>query len=105
MKKRQKKKLVGYLIVVAILLFGALIPSLGIEGLPTWDSVFTQVGLRGGETDGLPLRVHFLDIGQGDCTLLLSGDSAVMIDGANRGNDKTITAYLRNQGVKKLDYL
>jgi len=105
MTKPQKKKLIQLLAVAAILIIGSLIPSLGIPGVPGWDAIFTGAGLRGGETDSLPLRVHFIDVGQGDCTLIQSGEANVLIDGGERGNDKNVISYLRNQNVQQIDYL
>jgi len=105
MTKTQKKKLLPLLIAAAVLLVGSLLPSLGVPGIPGWDEIFTETGLRGGETDALPLRAHFIDVGQGDCTLIQSGELNVLVDGGDKGNDKKIIAYLRNQNVKRLDYL
>lgn len=33
-------------------------------------------------SDGSTLEVHYLDIGQGDCTLIRQGDHAMLIDAA-----------------------
>ncbi|MDR3345213.1 MAG: MBL fold metallo-hydrolase [Oscillospiraceae bacterium] len=105
MTKRQKKRLIPLLIIAAVLIVGSLLPSLGLPGVPGWDTLFTEAGLRSGETDKLPLRVHFIDVGQGDCTLIQSGEANVLIDGGKPGNDKKVTAYLKNHNVKQLDYL
>ncbi|MDR1410440.1 MAG: MBL fold metallo-hydrolase [Oscillospiraceae bacterium] len=105
MTKRQKKKLLPIIIAATVLVTGSLLPSLGLPGIPDWDTIFTETGLRGGETDDLPLQAHFIDIGQGDCTLIQSGGVNVLIDGAKPGNDKVINAYLKNHNVKQLDYL
>ncbi len=52
------------------------------------------------------LEVHFLDVGQGDSTLIRQGDHAMLID-AGRGEDKdTILNYLLNtEGITSLDYV
>jgi competence protein ComEC len=105
MTKRQKKRLVPLFAAMALLLAGILLPSLGIPGIPVWNEIFTGAKLRGGETDTLPLRAHFIDVGQGDCALIQSGTVNVLIDGGDRGNDKKIIAYLKNQNVSRLDYL
>jgi beta-lactamase superfamily II metal-dependent hydrolase len=105
MTKRQRKKLIPLLAVLALLLLGALLPSLKAGGIPGWDEIFGSAGLRSGSTDGYPLSVHFIDVGQGDCSLVKTQGAAVLIDGGEKGNDKAVVAYLKNQGVTQIDYL
>ncbi len=47
--------------------------------------------------------VHFLDVGQGDAALFVSGEQAVLIDASEGGAAEDILAYLAAQGVTKLD--
>lgn len=51
------------------------------------------------------LKVHYIDVGQGDCALVHVGDSAMLIDAGNRGDGPGIVNYIRSQGINKLDYL
>lgn len=46
--------------------------------------------------------VHFIDVGQGDSSLILSGDEAVLIDAGPTDAGKTVVDYLKSQGVKRL---
>lgn len=48
-------------------------------------------------------QVHVLDVGQGDSTLILCGDSAVLLDGGERDQGETVVSYLEAQGVDSLD--
>lgn len=59
------------------------------------------------ETDSLSgsLEVHFLDVGHGDSTLVLSGEHAMMIDCGDDTRGAGLEEYLRELGVTKLDYL
>lgn len=55
---------------------------------------------------GNELRVHFIDVGQGDSIFIQSPDGKTMlIDGGKRDSGKEVVDYLRAQGVKKLDYV
>lgn len=45
---------------------------------------------------------HFIDVGQGDSTLLVSGQQAVLIDAGTAASSDTILSYLKEQGVKEL---
>ena len=56
-------------------------------------------------SDGSTLEVHYLDIGQGDCTLIRQGDHAMLIDAGNNSKGTTVQAYLENQGIDHLDYV
>lgn len=51
------------------------------------------------------LKVHFLDVGQGDSALIHVGDKAMLIDAGNSKDGPNIVAYIQNQGISKLDYL
>ncbi|NLZ53145.1 MAG: MBL fold metallo-hydrolase, partial [Thermoanaerobacteraceae bacterium] len=51
------------------------------------------------------LKVHFLDVGQGDSILITTGSNAMLIDAGDRGYGSSVVSYLKKQGVKKLDYL
>ncbi len=45
---------------------------------------------------------HFIDVGQGDSTLLLSGGQAILIDAGTKESGGTIVRYLQELGVEKL---
>ena len=54
------------------------------------------------------MRIHFLDVGQGDCTLIELPDGKVaLIDGGNIKEDKaeTVLRYLNALKIKTIDYL
>ncbi|MBQ8199001.1 MAG: MBL fold metallo-hydrolase [Lachnospiraceae bacterium] len=51
------------------------------------------------------LQVHFIDVGQGDATLVISGEHAMLIDAGDDSKGTKVQLYLKNQGIEKLDYL
>ena len=51
------------------------------------------------------LEIHFLDVGQGDCSLILWKGQAMLIDSGEKEEAKTVLNYLKKQGVEKLDYI
>lgn len=51
------------------------------------------------------LEVHFIDVGQGDSTLILCGGEAMLIDAGNNDQGTKIQNYLTKQGVTKLKYM
>lgn len=54
---------------------------------------------------GNRLEVHFIDVGQGDCTLLLCGGHAMLIDAGEDSQGTKVQKYLLDQGVERLDYV
>lgn len=55
--------------------------------------------------DGSTLEVHFLDVGQGDATLIRCGDAAMLIDAGNNSWGDDVRDYLEYQGIEDLDYV
>ena len=55
-----------------------------------------------------PLQVHHIDVGQGDCTLIISPDNktTVLIDAGDEGcGSRFVLPYLRRVGVSHLSYV
>ncbi|MEG0261113.1 MAG: MBL fold metallo-hydrolase [Lysinibacillus sp.] len=53
---------------------------------------------------GDEMRVHFLDVGQGDSIFIESPNGQTMlIDGGVKGSGQEIVAYLKEQSIEKLD--
>ncbi|MBQ2889595.1 MAG: MBL fold metallo-hydrolase [Clostridia bacterium] len=48
-------------------------------------------------------QFHFIDVGQGDCALIRSGDTNIMIDAGTRESGSIICEYLSNLGIDYLD--
>lgn len=103
-KRIAKYKRIAFSCVLAVFLavciFSAFVPP------DTWKYGFglPDVDKR---QDG-HMRVHFIDVGQGDCTLVELPDGKIMlIDGGN-GDETNTTAlmrYLRRLKIKTIDYL
>lgn len=51
------------------------------------------------------LKVHFIDVGQGDSILIQSGAENMLVDAGTNESGPTVTAYLQSLGVTKLSYL
>lgn len=51
------------------------------------------------------LEVHFLDVGQGDSTLIETGNHAMLIDAGNNNRGTEVQSYLSSQGIDHLDYV
>jgi len=57
-----------------------------------------HIDLKDGETS-----VSFIDVGQGDCTLIRAGGKSVLIDCGEEENASAVIGFLKFAGVEKLD--
>lgn len=55
--------------------------------------------------DGSGLEIHYLDVGQGDATLILCDGHAMLIDAGDNDQGTAVQSYLESQGVSTLDYV
>lgn len=51
------------------------------------------------------MQVHFIDVGQGDATLIICDGEAMLIDAGDNTKGTKIQSYMSKQGVKTLKYL
>lgn len=51
------------------------------------------------------MAIHFIDVGQADCTLLVSEGEAMLVDAGNREDDDLIISYLHELGIDELEYI
>ena len=56
------------------------------------------------------LEIHFLDVGQGDCTLIITPENRkILIDGGNNegydNGENVVAPYLLKNGITKIDYV
>lgn len=49
------------------------------------------------------LSVHFVDVGQGDCTLVMCEGHNMLIDAGESDQGEKVVEYLKAQGIKSLD--
>ena len=55
--------------------------------------------------DAAKLKVHFIDVGQGDSILLESGGEFVLIDAGEKEYGGTVLKYINSCGAKRLKYV
>ena len=51
------------------------------------------------------MKVTFLDVGQGDCTIVQTEGHNMLIDAGNNDQGESVVAYLLKNGIDTLDYL
>lgn len=108
MKRRKLPLLLSLLTALGLALSGCALEFLPADAPLPPDSAQTGAVIEESqETDiqEFPLAVHFLDVGQADSILVLSGDEAMLVDAGDMGGGDEVVDYLKTQGVEKLDYL
>ena len=73
-------------------------------------STATKTSIHGGialeERAEDALRVHYIDVGQGDSELIeLPNDEVMLIDAGENDKGGLVADYVRSQGIDKIDYL
>lgn len=58
-----------------------------------------------GETKNSNFQVHYIDVGQGDCSLVVCDGQTLLIDAGENGHETEVINYLRSLGIDKLDYI
>ncbi len=51
------------------------------------------------------LQVHFIDVGQGDCTLITCDGKSMLIDAGDNNKGTAVQLYLQKRGIGSLDYV
>lgn len=49
------------------------------------------------------IKVHFIDVGQGDSILIQTSNKAILVDGGTASAGQTVINYIKAQGISKLD--
>lgn len=97
MKQKKHRIKVALLLLVALI----VLQIAGCGSLPVGNKTVKEAKSTNGET----IEIHFLDIGQGDATLIKQGTHAMLIDAGNNDKGTTVQSYLQNQGIETLDYV
>ena len=97
--KRQKKTVIRQLLLPVLIIIAALLyrPVSGFFGKEDTTTVLPA--------DSNQMEVTYLDVGQGDATLIAKGNFHMLIDAGNNQKGKVVVEYLKRAGVDKLDVL
>ena len=114
-RKKKQKRILLFLTFFLLLAVGAFVGSRFYheyvsqqnmaEGAVQTEGSQSMAGSAAQNGGGEKLAVHFIDVGQGDATLITLGEHAMLIDAGNNDMGTTVQLYLKKVGVKKLDYV
>lgn len=87
-------------LIIILLIFVAGVTAFGY---------YQSGGFAGGSSSSYTvegeLEIHYIDIGQGDATLIKQGEHAMLIDAGENDSGTKIQDYLNSQNVTKFDYI
>lgn len=104
--KDKKRKIKIIVIIVGVILLAILFALGGAYAISSWKYKVGKPKLTTKEKG--EMRMHFIDVGQGDCTILELPDGKIaVIDCGNGSEDsnKAVLRYLNALGVDEIDYL
>lgn len=105
-KKKKRQALIRYSLTGWTIVLSAVLIYLGWIPRPEYHSVDAYESAQfATRPSGLNLEVHFIDIGQGDATLIVYDDFHILIDGGNNGTEEKLLDYLDKQQVDDIEIL
>lgn len=95
-----KQKSINKLIYIVVSVIAAIILSIygaisGVFEAPESDDVQVDYGA---------FSVHFIDVGQGDCSLIKTDKGNMLIDAGENGQENVVISYLEKHGITELEY-
>ncbi len=91
-KKDKFKKIILFIIVALVLT---------IAGYFTEDNLIDVDGVNINDA----FSVHFIDVGQGDCTLIKTDKGNMLIDAGENGMESSVINYLEKYNIETITYL
>ena len=107
---RMSKSKTAGIVIVSLLLLVSLFITLNdkvfkISCIPSWRQIYESSGLvHSSSVDG-EVSVHFIDVGQGDCELIMADGINVLIDCGEKDYYAKVIDYIKAQGIERLDYV
>lgn len=98
-KGKSLNKKILYLIVVLVV---AIVSAIGTNMDKFEDTAGNTQSIQGAENS---FQVHYIDVGQGDCSLIMCDGKTMLIDAGENGHETTVINYLRSLGIDRLDYI
>lgn len=104
--KRERKNTLVKKLAVAIILAILAILGFDVENIipNETQTVETEVQTDVQVSEGV-LEVHMIDVGQGDCFLLIQDGETALIDTGEIEEGKNVVDYVKSLGITKLDYV
>ncbi|MBQ2848792.1 MAG: MBL fold metallo-hydrolase [Clostridia bacterium] len=101
-KKTKFRKYKKIIYLVAVVVISVIAAAFGFsDELPVF---FSEIFPVYEQTDSA-FEVHYIDVGQGDSSLIICDGQSMLIDAGENGHEIDVLNYLRTHGIEKLDYI
>lgn len=105
-RHKHKFQSIAQKLFLPILLLGIfLCMSSCLPAAPETPPTISRSAVSSAESLSGSLEIHVLDVGQGLCVFIRSGDSCLLYDGGSQTASSFVISYLQRHGVEKLDYV
>jgi len=95
-KRKLNKKLIYSIATLIVVIIAAIAALASSESEPKTPDV---------PENSSSMQVHYIDVGQGDCSLVVCDGQTLLIDAGENGHETEVINYLRSLGIDKLDYI
>lgn len=95
-KRKSNKKLIYTIASLIVVIVAAIAALASSESEPETPEVPESTS---------SMQVHYIDVGQGDCSLVVCDGQTLLIDAGENGHETDVINYLRSLGIEKLDYI
>lgn len=109
-KRSRKIKYTAIIVLAALYAIFSLVITLNekffrCEAIPEWHELYEMSGFSSSAYKDVhgDVAVHFIDVGQGDCALIIAGDYTVLIDAGEASEKSTVITYLRSLDINHID--
>ncbi len=97
MSKKEKSFILVIFVLIILLMVGIYIQSNEKTNI---DNQKINISI-----DDSKLNIFYFYVGQADCTLIMNEGQTMLIDAGDKTDGKEITKFLKQIGIKKIDYL
>ena len=98
-----KKNKILHFLSILLFMVSLLFSTFSLTGCTEMQTSTNQIS--SGQHSEHEMIVHFIDVGQGLSILAQSDGETLLYDGGDQRHSDHVVAYLRAQGVQKIDYL
>ncbi|MFI3115760.1 MAG: ComEC/Rec2 family competence protein [Clostridia bacterium] len=94
------KKILGFLILVILTI------ATYLSDVQNGSDVFVHQNIFDSQNEDIQKTVvSFIDVSQGDSSLIVTGSQAILIDGGRNADETNVCEYIESQGVKSIDLI
>ena len=96
----------SFIIIGAVIILALSLTVFSNKGAKEWENTYKSYELTGdSDIEKYPFSIHFIDVSQGDCTLIKSDFGNILIDCGEADEKNRVESYLNKYGIKSIDYL